>query len=134
MFDLPPADPPTPAPATAIIGTAWAAPANPHPLVPAAQAILVDPRIASGVATMIAEAPDPREVPANQQGDLQRAVLGSAAAEKFSKDFSMAKVPSCGGNDALKFQPARIGPIGVGGLLALPFVALAAVRGKCLMH
>src|SRR5450830_1532359 len=93
MFDLPPADPPTPAPATAIIGTAWAAPANPHPLVPAAQAILVDPRIASGVATMIAEAPDPREVPANQQGDLQRAVLGSAAAEKFSKISAWPRCP-----------------------------------------
>jgi hypothetical protein len=31
----------------------------------------------------------------------------------------------------MKHQPPRIGPIGIGGLLALPFWGLAIVRGKC---
>jgi hypothetical protein len=31
----------------------------------------------------------------------------------------------------MKHQPPHIGPIGISGLLALPFWGLAIVRGKC---
>jgi len=44
-----------------------------------------------------------------------------------------AEVPYCLHQDGLKRQPTSIGPIGVSGLLALPFVPIAALRGKCKM-
>lgn len=47
--------------------------------------------------------------------------------EKFADEFHEAKVPGCLGPDGLKRQPTFI----FGGLLALPFVAVAALRGKC---
>jgi hypothetical protein len=113
---------------TVLISENWAASST-----SAARTLVADPRIVEGVAAMMAETA-PATGAANQQGDLQKVVYGAAAAEKFSRDFSSAKVPSCGGNDALKFQPARIGPVGVGGFLAIPFMAIAAVRGKCLFR
>ncbi|HEY0064523.1 MAG TPA: hypothetical protein VGC21_20575 [Telluria sp.] len=47
--------------------------------------------------------------------------------ERFGDMFDDAKVPGCLQSDALKRQPTFI----FGGLLALPFIAVAAVRGKC---
>ncbi|WP_426102402.1 hypothetical protein [Massilia sp. TSP1-1-2] len=47
--------------------------------------------------------------------------------EKFADQFDEAKVPGCLRPDALKHQPTFI----FGGLLALPFIAVAAIRGKC---
>jgi hypothetical protein len=47
--------------------------------------------------------------------------------EKFEGTFADAKVPGCLSSEGLKRQPTFI----FGGLLALPFVAVAAVRGKC---
>ena len=46
--------------------------------------------------------------------------------------FEEAKVPDCLHGDALKHQPAKIGPIGVAGPYSLPWVIAAALRGKCL--
>ena len=46
--------------------------------------------------------------------------------------FDEAKVPDCLHGDALKHQPAKIGPIGVAGPYSLPWVIAAALRGKCL--
>lgn len=51
--------------------------------------------------------------------------------EHFAELFSHAQVPHCLGRNALKHQPPKIGPIAVGGILALPFLAVAAIRGKC---
>lgn len=51
--------------------------------------------------------------------------------KQFAKDFAYAKLPYCLGGAGLKFQPPQIGPITFGGLLALPFVVAAKVRGKC---
>ena len=51
--------------------------------------------------------------------------------ESFSRKFDEARKPFCWGPDGLKHQPARIGPIGLGGILALPFLGAAIVRGKC---
>lgn len=47
--------------------------------------------------------------------------------EKFSQDFAEAKVPGCLKPDGLKRQPTFF----LGGLLAVPFIAVAAIRGKC---
>jgi hypothetical protein len=46
--------------------------------------------------------------------------------QQFGRQMSDAKIPDCLHGDALKFQPTFLG-----GLLAIPFWALAAVRGKC---
>jgi hypothetical protein len=51
--------------------------------------------------------------------------------EQFARDFDEAEVPGCLGPNALKHQPPKIGPIGLGGILALPFLVVAAARGKC---
>ena len=47
--------------------------------------------------------------------------------EEFGHAFSEAKVPDCLHADGLKRQPTFF----LGGLLALPFVAVAKIRGKC---
>ena len=47
--------------------------------------------------------------------------------EKFEMAFDDAKVPGCLQRDGLKRQSTFI----FSGLLALPFIAVAAVRGKC---
>ena len=51
--------------------------------------------------------------------------------EKFAKGFAQAEVPGCLGHDALRHQPPHFGPITFGGILALPFLVVAAARGKC---
>jgi hypothetical protein len=55
-----------------------------------------------------------------------RALSGDARYQQFGRQMSEAKIPDCLHGDALKFQPTFFG-----GLLAIPFWALAAVRGKC---
>ncbi|UVW29024.1 hypothetical protein [Massilia sp. H6] len=50
---------------------------------------------------------------------------------KFGAAFSEARVPNCLHKDGLKRQPPKIGFFFFQGVLALPFVALAKVRGKC---
>ena len=47
--------------------------------------------------------------------------------ERFETTFAAAKVPGCLQAEGLKRQPTFF----LGGLLALPFIAVAAVRGKC---
>jgi hypothetical protein len=49
----------------------------------------------------------------------------------FARRVDEATVPDCLHADGLKRQPTGIGPIQFSGLLALPFVAVAKVRGKC---
>lgn len=58
-------------------------------------------------------------------------VLSGERSTSFARQMDEARVPSCWRPDALKHQPAAIGPIGLGGELALPFWAAAIVRGKC---
>lgn len=52
---------------------------------------------------------------------------GNAEADVLSAAFDQAQVPSCLHPDGLKFQPTYV----FFGLLALPFVAVAKLRGKC---
>ena len=51
--------------------------------------------------------------------------------ENFAANFESAAVPGCLRPDGLKHQPARIGPFAFNYVLALPFLAAAAIRGKC---
>lgn len=47
--------------------------------------------------------------------------------EKFEQGFAAAKIPGCFQRNGLKHQPTYI----FGGILALPFIPIAALRGKC---
>jgi acyl-CoA reductase-like NAD-dependent aldehyde dehydrogenase len=51
--------------------------------------------------------------------------------DTFAARFEEAAVPGCLRPDGLKRQPTSIGPFGVSGLLALPLVLVAKIRGKC---
>ncbi|MTV36788.1 hypothetical protein [Duganella radicis] len=89
--------------------------------------VLTDEIIRKAVRDTIAE--DPHPAPA---GDRQDGVLrANTAHARMTAAFNDAKVPDCLHDDALKLQPAHIGPIGVVGPLSLPWIIAAAVRGKC---
>jgi hypothetical protein len=47
--------------------------------------------------------------------------------EKFSKDFANARLPDCLHSEGLRNQPTFF----LSGFLALPFIAVAKVRGVC---
>jgi hypothetical protein len=86
---------------------------------------LTDQVIRQALREAIAET---RENPRRHEAD----VLSADRYQRFSSQFSEARVPDCLHPDALKRQPPAIGPIPLGGLFAMPFVVLAKVRGKCL--
>jgi hypothetical protein len=76
----------------------------------------------------------------DSKSDLQRAIEAHGGTmhahekgkyETFHEEAEFASIPNCMGPDALKHDPAKIGPVGLGGLLALPFLAHAAITGKC---
>jgi len=50
---------------------------------------------------------------------------------QFGNDFDEARVPDCLHSDGLKRQPTGYGIFQLGGLLRLPFVLVAKLRGKC---
>jgi hypothetical protein len=99
--------------------------AKPQPATP----VLTDEIIRKAVRETIAEDPHPAPV-ANQQAGVLR-VAAASMEERMSTAFEEAKVPDCLHQDALKLQPAHIGPIGVVGPLSLPWIVAAVVRGKC---
>jgi hypothetical protein len=143
---MPATIPPAAAPAApiAIVSVDWAAadfrPPTPPPTAPKTEAasmpaavpaaVLTDPRIKKAVADTIAEQPDKFSVAPNQAA-LRGDVLSGDRYTTFAKQFSHAKVPDCFGSDALKFQPPQIGSFMFTGLAALPFLVVAAARGKC---
>jgi hypothetical protein len=89
--------------------------------------VLTDAVIKKAVRDTIAEDPRPA-------ADANRDVRAYGAVTPYSKlgaAFDEAKVPDCLHADALKLQPAMIGPIAVVGPYSLPWVIAAAVRGKC---
>jgi len=53
--------------------------------------------------------------------------LSATPAEKFSKDFANARLPDCLHAEGLRNQPTFF----MSGLLALPFIAVAKLRGVC---
>jgi hypothetical protein len=52
--------------------------------------------------------------------------LSADRYREFGRQMSEARIPDCLHGDALKFQPTLFG-----GLLGIPFVVVAALRGKC---
>ena len=72
-------------------------------------------------------APPAQRFSATPMTDRQRRL------KAFEMLMREAEVPFCLHQDGLKYQPTHIGPIGVAGILALPFVPIAALRGKCKM-
>ncbi|MCS0657883.1 hypothetical protein [Massilia terrae] len=108
----------------AVAGTAQAqarAPqADPAPQRPPLRIALSDEVVRQAVKETLAA-----EEKAAEQ-DRGRALSGDRY-ENFSRQFDEAKVPGCLRPDGLKNQPTYI----FGGLLAAPFVAIAALRGKC---
>lgn len=87
-----------------------------------------NPPVRTTVADLLDEA---REKPDVHPQRFSAGPVRETKYDDFAVMFSHAKIPSCLGPGALKHQPPKIGPIGVGGLLALPFLAVAAIRGKC---
>ena len=65
------------------------------------------------------------------QSMIRDAVRAERKYEQFAAVFAEAKVPDCLHADGLKRQPTGIGPLAIGGVYALPFVAIAKLRGKC---
>ena len=53
--------------------------------------------------------------------------LSVRPVEKFSKDFADARLPDCLHSDGLRNQPTFF----MTGFLALPFIAVAKLRGVC---
>ena len=53
--------------------------------------------------------------------------ISATPYESFGREFSEARVPDCLHPDGLKRQPTFF----LSGLFALPFVAVAKLRGKC---
>lgn len=85
---------------------------------------LTDEIIKKAVRDTLAEMP----VMPIVSGGVLRADTGYS---RLGAAFDEAKVPDCLHADALKHQPAHIGPVNVVGPLSLPWVVAAAVRGKC---
>jgi hypothetical protein len=53
--------------------------------------------------------------------------LSARPYDKFSKEFAGARLPDCLHSEGLKYQPTFF----LSGVLALPFVAVARLRGVC---
>jgi hypothetical protein len=93
-----------------------------------AQPALTDDVIKKAVRETVAETPQPPPLAVNPQAGAFRA---NSVEARMSAAFEQAKVPDCLHSDALKLQPAHIGPVNVVGPYSLPWVIAAVVRGKC---
>jgi hypothetical protein len=75
----------------------------------------------------------------NSKSDLQKAIEshgGTVALTKgkyddFHEQMDFATIPGCLNSDGLKHDPPKIGPVSIGGLPVLLFLAHAAATGKC---
>jgi len=118
------------------------------PAVPAAAATIAAPEVMPAAATSMAVTSTPaltdemirkavRETVAEDPRPINDVASGGGRLsaitphDRLSAAFEQAKVPDCLHQDALKQQPATIGPINVVGPYSLPWVIAAAVRGKC---
>jgi hypothetical protein len=90
---------------------------------PSMRARLSRDAIRNAVRETLAEAPAPRK----DAGPVLRGERYGA----FERQVDEARVPACWHPDAMKHQPPKIGPIALGGIFALPFLAAAVARGKC---
>lgn len=104
-----------------------AEPPMPQLEAPPRPAGVTDAIIRQAVRDTIAEDPQPLQAP----GQGATALSGGVTQARLNAAFDQAKVPDCLHGDALKHQPAHIGPIAVVGIYSLPWVMAAVVRGKC---
>ncbi|WP_229205094.1 hypothetical protein [Duganella sp. Leaf61] len=104
-----------------------AEPPMPELEAPPQPAGVTDAIIRQAVRDTIAEDPQPLQAP----GQGAAALSGGVTQARLNAAFDQAKVPDCLHGDALKHQPAHIGPIAVVGIYSLPWVVAAVVRGKC---
>ncbi|MFC0253620.1 hypothetical protein [Massilia consociata] len=98
---------------------AWAD--APAPQASAPRVELRDKAIRDAVRATLAETKDAPLV-----GDTP--TLEGAMYKKFAQEFKEAKVPDCLHSEGLKRQPTFF----LSGILALPFVPIAKLRGKCI--
>ena len=56
---------------------------------------------------------------------------GGSGQREIDRAFKRAEIPTCMTPEAYKFDPPQIGPLGLGGFLALPFLVHAIATGKC---
>lgn len=87
--------------------------------------IMTNPAITEAVRATLA---DSKPIPL--KSDDGRTLRGDAH-DKFTRQVDEAQVPSCWRPDAMKHAPPKVGPVNLGGLLALPFWGWAIVSGKC---
>jgi hypothetical protein len=90
---------------------------------PPLRARLTDDVIRQAVRETLAERP-------SGAADTGR-VLSAERNTSFARQVDEARRPSCWQPDAMKHQPPQLGPITLGGILAVPFWAASIVRGKC---
>lgn len=90
---------------------------------PVLRARLTDDVIKQAVRDTLAEQPSR---PADTGG-----VLSGERAASFGRQMDAARKPSCWRPDAMKHQPAQVGPITLVGSLAAPFWAAAILGGEC---
>jgi len=95
---------------------------------PAPAPALTQAMISAAVRETLAE--EKRAQAESGQPAMQQVTIRADKYEQFAAAFSEAKVPDCLHPDGLKRQPTNLGPIGVVGIYALPFVAIAKLRGK----
>lgn len=107
--------------------TLAAAAPPPKPVDEILAPVLTEETIKKAVRDTVAE--DPR--PATARAPANGAFRADGVSERMSAAFEQAKVPDCLHDNALKHQPAHIGPIDVVGPYSLPWLVTAAVRGKC---
>jgi len=55
----------------------------------------------------------------------------STPQTRIDRSFEAAQIERCGGDGTFKFDPPMIGPIGFGGLFAMPFLVHAMATGRC---
>jgi hypothetical protein len=82
--------------------------------------VLIRAAVKQAIATTPVDAAESKDI-----------ALSGTAYPGFARAVDEARVPDCLHPDALKHQPAKMGPVGIGGIYALPFLAAAILRGKC---
>lgn len=104
-----------------------AAPAQPEAAAPAAKLPLQPPlrhRLDKDtIRVAIAAAPADTERTRRRDGQI----LSATPYEGFARDFAGARLPDCLHADGLRNQPTFF----LNGVLALPFIAVAKLRGVC---
>ena len=76
------------------------------------------------IRTAIAATPE-EKTPTLRRPDAD--VLSAAPYQTFSKEFAAARLPDCLHSEGLKHQPTFF----LSGFIALPFIAVAKLRGVC---